>query len=389
MASLMVPFHAARTDERARWLLVTQNLLASAARFERSEDPDPATIKDLSAFIDVYCLYDKLVLMKDPSSERLLQSEGSLFGLLKKNRAVVEEEVPPKVSDQFLRDAQKRLGVFLRGEGLEQTEGVLAAFMNPVSVKRQMEWWSLDPENAEHFSFGREWLKNAPSYKDLLVQLQDEYARRSAFFVIRTFFYLAFANLRKYTFTPDAARSAITEPVLMKERLFIEELLRTLNIAYEPHGMYPELRSMISPLSVIVYERAARRDTIMSEVESLREQLAQTREEIHNLEHEALNKGEKQSRTALEKWKEILSEIDKDFDGVGAMISTDQVLDLGEVAFDVKNPKNWLKSFKVSLDVIRRMCNRGPLLEIHKLIPQLGSTDRVQRAIVRLFKTNK
>src|ERR1051326_2670213 len=214
----ILPFYAASSDQRARWRLVSQNLLASAACFERPGDPEPTTITDLSTFIDLYCLYDKLVLMKDPSSEQLLNSTESIFIQLRKSKTIIQEELSDEISRQVVNDAESRLTVLLRGEGSEQITEFLADFINPDNVKRQAEQWSQDPENAEHFSFGKEWLLNAASYKDLLGQLADEHARRSAFFVARTFFYLAFANIRKYTFAPDAARAAIIQPVLNKEK---------------------------------------------------------------------------------------------------------------------------------------------------------------------------
>jgi len=389
MSDLIPPFYAASTNHRSRRRLVTQNLLASAARFERPGNPEPGTIDDLSSFIDLYCLYDKLVLMRDPSSEQLLDLGGSLFDQLKKDKTVVLEEVPSEASKVFLKDAEQRLRVFLKSEESDETEEWLAEFMDPANVKRQMEQWSLHPENKEHFAFGRKWLMKAPSYKDILAQLQDDHARRSAFFVARTFFYLSFANLTKYTFTPDVARSAVTEPVLTKEKLFIAELLKTLKDGYKPHGIFPELESMISPLSVIVFERAASKERIISEVVALREQLAGTREKIHILEDEAFNKGDKQSKKALQKWESTIGEIDGRLKGAGLMISRDQALDFGAAAMDLPSAKGALKLVKLPLEVISRMVSRGPVIEIHKLMPQLGSTDRVLKAINRLFRQRK
>lgn len=386
MSKALVPFYAASIDQRTRWRLVTQNLLASAECFERTGNPEPTTIADLSTFIDLYCLYDKLVLMKDPSSEQLLDSTGQIFTLLKKSKTIIQEELSDEVSTHVVNDAESRLSVFLRGEDSKRITGFLGEFINPSNVKQQAQRWPHDPENAEHFSFGKEWLLNAPSYRDLLGQLGDEHTRRSAFFVARTFFYLAFANIRKYTFAPDAARAAIIAPVLTKEKQFIQELIELLKTSYKPHGMYPELESLISPLSVIVYERAARKDTILSEAEALREELRSTRDAIYDLEDGALSKGQNQSQKATKKWQEILGEIDKSLKGVGLMISRDQALDLGEAVTEVTNPKSWFKPLRIPIDVIYRMCNRGPVVQIHKLIPQLGGTDRVQRAVKRLFK---
>jgi len=386
MSKVSVSFYAATPDDRVRRRLVTQNLLASAARFEQPGKPEPGTIDDLSTFIDLYCLYDKLVLMRDPSSEHLLDAHSSLFTLLKKNKTIIQEDIPSEVSKVIRKDAEQRLRIFLWGEDSDETEDWLADFMDPENIKRQMKQWSLHPEKKEHFSIGRKWLKNVPSYKDLLGQLQDENERRSTFFVARTFFYLAFANLTKYTFTPDAARSAVAVPVLTRERLFIDELLNTLKSDYKPHAVYPELEAMISPLSVIVYERAARKETIISEVEALREELASTREAIQSLEDEALNKGEKQKQKALKKWKGILAEVHSNFKGVGLRITREQALNLGEAALEIPNPKSLLKPINVTWEFIERIVKRGPVIEIHKLVPQLGSTDRVERAIKRLFK---
>jgi hypothetical protein len=43
--------------------LITQNLLASAAAYERSDRTTWSSIQDLCAFIDLFCLYDNVLVL--------------------------------------------------------------------------------------------------------------------------------------------------------------------------------------------------------------------------------------------------------------------------------------------------------------------------------------
>jgi len=391
MSNLLTPFHTASPEQRAGFRLVTQNLLTSASLALKPEIPDDNSVQDLSTLIDLYCLYDKLVIMQDPSSDQLFTHENELFKLFSKNKTVLIEKSDKDINLELIKDAEKRLRLFLTGKEPDVVEGFLGEFLDPENVKKQVEILPFDPEIEDHFLQGVNWLRNITSYKDLLARLQNPHIRRSAFFVARTFFYISYANIRKYTLAPDAARSKFTKPILDSEKMFVGQLMKRLNSSYKPHGIYPELESMISPLSVIVYERAGRKEDIIPQMESLREELNETRQNLINLELEALNKGTKQSQKALSKWQSILSEIDKTFKGnAGNGISYDKAADLTEATVDTVtapyNPKGWIKILKLPFEAIKGAINRGPLIEIHKLQPQLGSVERIEKAIKRLFK---
>ena len=331
--------------------------------------------------------------MGDSSSNQLMKNEGTLFTLLKSERTLIEEPLSDYINSEVLKNAERRIKVCLRGEEPDECEGWLAEILNPESIKQQYEHFPFEPEQTEHMRRGTKWWKDLSSCKDLHSQLTDPHVRRSALFVARTFCYLAYANITGYTFTPDALRSDLVTPILQKEKLFLDDLMSTLKSSYKPHGTSPELESMISPFSVIVFERSRRKENIVAEMQALRIELKPTRQKLQELEWEALAKGVRHSDKVKTKWKAILREVEKTFGGGAASFDYDKAADLtGSAAKVVTNPygvEAWLKMLKKPAEIVNRIVNKGPLIAIHRLYPQLGGSERAEKAIHRLFETNK
>src|SRR5947209_5147976 len=95
--------------------LITQNLLASAALFESQERVNWATIEDLSALIDLFCLYDRAIVIGHKYDKPQFITQSDLFDLLKDfiNFRPPEEEI--KI-EALSRSASQHLATFLGDE---------------------------------------------------------------------------------------------------------------------------------------------------------------------------------------------------------------------------------------------------------------------------------
>lgn len=70
-------------EKRPGQRLITQNLLASAALFESQERVNWATIEDLPALIDLFCLYDRAIAIGHNYYKPQSVPQFGLFDLLK------------------------------------------------------------------------------------------------------------------------------------------------------------------------------------------------------------------------------------------------------------------------------------------------------------------
>jgi hypothetical protein len=68
---------------------------------------------------------------------------------------------------------------------------------------------------------GEDWLRTVPSHADIVRQLEKEadYHRASTF-VVRSFLYLAYADVYEVVFTPDSVRAKPLGTIIKQRRAF-------------------------------------------------------------------------------------------------------------------------------------------------------------------------
>ncbi len=182
--------------------LITQNMIADAALFEISDNLTWNSIYELSKFIDVFCLYDRVTVL-DRQSYSMLERNTDFFDALKD---IVEVREFSRDAD-LLNTACAHFGTYL-GEEEDPTrlrDRLIDAIFYPETVERS---FAATPDSVHDLKLGDEWVRTLPKDADVVSELRKERdAYRGTTFLIRTFLYLAYSEVNRVPFTPDAVRS--------------------------------------------------------------------------------------------------------------------------------------------------------------------------------------
>jgi hypothetical protein len=213
--------------------------------------------------------------------------------------------------------------------------------------------------------------------------------------VLRTFLYLAVADVRGVPFVPDTARRSVTEGILREEddfRLLVASKLRGAVAGALP-ATEPQRRVLrtVSPLAAIVFERSqGSRDRVVTELLRLRADLAGLRAVLRQLE-QTMNDGSfDEAVGAQKKWQDAMDELELSFGGGGSLFTTRSALDLGESMGEVvDNPTSysaWAKAiFGLPITMLSRVHRRRTLVGIHRLRRELPAAGRLVKSIDELF----
>ncbi len=368
--------------------LITQNLLMSAAVFERNRQITEASLQDLSTLIDLFCLYDRGIVLGRASWYAFRELKTELASLLEQH-SFVNIEYP--YEETIAQVARKHLASFLGTEDVERYQGILRYALTPSEIAHGMEY---RPDGVEEIQLGKEWLYTASSRVNLLRQLgREERVARGTTFLVRTFLYLAYADVAKLTFTPDAVRCPVLEGVLREENEFLRRsLMARLQASWEqyPDSGFLQLRRTVSPFAAIVFERSKNRSDIAHEMEKLRQELMPFRERVLALEEKALWGNRDEAIAAERNWKQALGEIDANFGQDPRLISIERAItwseSISEIADKPTSWKNWLASIlDLPKNAIVRLVSQRPAIEIHHLRSELPSPDRLAKSVERLF----
>jgi hypothetical protein len=371
--------------------LITQNLLASAALFESQERVNWAAIEDLSALIDLFCLYDRAIAIGHKNDKPQSIPQSGLFDLLADfvNFRPPEEEIEAQA---FSRSASQHLATFL---GDEEDSDRFRLVFEMVFRSAHYDWTATPPDTPDDIEIGRQWLLTAPTHADLvkLLKGENEYAYRGTAFLVRTFLYLAYANVYQIVFTPDTTRGPVLENILAKEEQFRGRLLKRLQEPWKDHQV---LDRRVAPFAAIIFKRAyPDKRNIPTEMAKLREELAPLRKRLHDIEDRLLWRSYDEALAAEAQWNNILVEIERDFTEptlrhASAEIKVRQALNLAGPASDLVDkpvsPGAWAKALLgAPLEAVYRMLRRRPVIEIHRLQRQLPGPLQLEELINNLF----
>lgn len=370
--------------------LITQNLLTSASLFEHRDSITWRSVQDLAAFIDIFCLYDRGVVLGRNVTAQLYNWKSDLLGLMK-NANFIIIEYPNEITDKVTKVARRHLVSFLG----EQETSKYDTLLNEVLTPERTQYLLLQIPDSEHeIEIGREWLLTTPSYNDLLDQLIKEGSvARSATFLIRSFVYLAYADVSKLAFTPDAVRCPVLDSVISKEEQFRGRLRDALNEPWTDGVGDKELLERISPFAAIVFARAGKnKKRIVPEIERLRLELENDRRHLLALEDKILWGTYIERLEAIEKYNQVVSEIASSFSVTHPLkVTTKFILDMsgdiGEVLDSPEKLSAWAKIIKLPDHAIKRFTARGTTAGIHRLMQDrnIPAPEKMRSSIYHLF----
>jgi hypothetical protein len=367
--------------------LITQNMIASAALFESVEIPDWASIQDLSAFIDLFCLYDNVVVISREGLTTLSGWSSDFLGLLSDEHFV--EVRNPNIND-LVMTASNHLTTFV---GEEQPEKFYDLVGDALNEGYRFE---ITPDRDLEILTGKEWLLTTPNQFDLLKQLEKEWkdAGRGTTFLIRTFLYLSYADTYKISFTPDAVRCPVLEIVLDKEEQFRGKLLSSLKSSWvEDTPGDKELLSRVSPFAAIIFKNADKdKRRIVPEMRKLRDELAQDRKRLRDIEDRALYRSRADALKAKDEWEKVVDEIATSFGvshplKVTAQFMLNYAEDIGGVLKDPKSLGSWMKLAELPAHTVSRITARRTTVGIHQFLrnTELPGEGQLRSSIHHLF----
>jgi hypothetical protein len=376
--------------------LTTQNLFTSAAFYETREPLDWSSIQDLCVLINLFCLYDNvLVLGRDASPRSLLQqNRSSIYEVLDDQEfvqvdAVGDKEMAKKVSSA----ARSHLrSVLPAGANINKYDELLSGALRPDEVYYGLTW-KPDRSNKDNQNI-REWENHPPSDRAFLAKLKNgNEMQRSRTFMARTFLYLGYMNVRELAFVPDTTRAPLVDMISKREDDLRGSLLEVLqNSNKEQRQTQPdEIWDTITPLAAIVLHGARTRDAIARQMADLRDQMTDMRVRLRKLEEAALGvETRTEEKAALRKWHEINKEISRSFGEGGSLLTRKNVFDFGapalEAGLDPTNPAKWLKLMAaLPFEALGRLINRRPVGALIGIKNDIPGTGAMKKDIKRLF----
>ncbi len=375
--------------------LTTQNLLTSAAVYETRHPSDWSSIQDLCVLINLFCLYDNvLVLGREASPHVLLrQNRSSIYEVLDDQKfvqvdAVVDKEMAKKVSSA----ARSHLRSVLPAEAdINKYDNLLSQALRADEVAFGL---TRKPDRGEDYLTIREWEKRPPSDRAFLAKLENGHnAQRSMTFMARTFLYVGYMNVRRLAFVPDTTRVPLVDMISKREDDLRGSLLKVLQKSNkeQPQTQPDEIWDTITPLAAIVLNGARTRDGIARQMADLRYEMTDLRARLRQLEEATLgNETRTEEKAALRKWHEINKEISRSFGEGGSLLTRKNVFDFGAPALktglDPANPANWLKLMAaLPFEALGRLINRRPVVELIRLKNDIPGTGSIKKNIKRLF----
>jgi hypothetical protein len=374
--------------------LITQNLLGSADLYETDSSVDWASIYDLCVLINLFCLYDNVVVIgREATSKYIIQNpQSELLSLLADSRFVSVEDFVGKKKEKVLKDVSQAARGHLRAllaesDDPDHYERLVRRCLQPSAVEYGLK---STPDRGRDFMTIGAWLRTAPSRRDILSELEKKSNFVRAYtFVVRTFLYLAYANTQTLMFTPDATRENMLGPIIDAEQSLRTKLLKKLRGTSQKQLVVSDFSVKIAPFAAIVFDRAKRRGDISREMERLRKELAPLRERLRGAEETAW-KSDPEQQKAEQKWRQVFVEIERTFGKGEALFSIRNVLNFagtaGEAIDEPHKKGKWAKALaSLPVEILLRILDRQPAIEIHRLREAIPATEKLRMKINYLF----
>jgi hypothetical protein len=207
--------------------------------------------------------------------------------------------------------------------------------------------------------------------------------------VLRTFLYLAYADINRVPLTPDGTRARVLEPIVRSEKQLRQLLLAKIEEEFQRNYLgNDEVRRNISPLASVVFDRAGSKPTnIPEEMLRLRRELTPLRDRLRDIEVSLEGASRETELGVVRKWERVFQEIEREYGAGTGLVSLEGALTFAEAAgkFAAKphNPSTWFKPLALPAETIRKMFARRPIIEIRRL--QFPSTTKLHATARKLF----
>ena len=370
--------------------LVTQNLLASASACVNAPDVTWNALQDLCTLIDLFCLYDRLIILGRQAYELYL-SNRSEFGSALREAVTIDEF---QRDDRTIQAACAHFGAFV--EEVDDTtkfEPLFTAILTPDAIARS---FSQDPDTERGVEEAKLWFRTLPTGSDIVNALErDRDYHRPVTFLARSFLYLAHADANRIPLTSDCTRAPIFQGAIQTERNLRQRLLAKLNQQSEDRILTDdfsgrELTRQISSLASIVFERAyPDRKNIAKHLLQLRAELMPLRARIRSAEDRALWRNKAEEIDAANDWQKVFDEIERLFGKGERLVTLSSVLGFAEGAVGAylkpEDAKGWFKLPELPLTVLQRLLARRSVIELYQLRDEIPASGRLSQTIGRLF----
>jgi len=365
---------ATKKTVKQRERLTTQNLLISAAYFDR--DPvTTQTLEDFSKLVDLYCLYDQVVVL----GRNFFKTARSPFLEEIQSGVIKVEEVSRDLAGDVAERAAHHVGVALaRSLPRKKLEKLMRQTLDHGHALHAL---TNTPDKPEHVATGRRLLERGS-----LAKVSAE--ARAYMFVRRSFVYVAYAEQTGRVFTPDTARVSLLEKIRKEQTIFRDGLLENLGRPPQLIDDVEEPTRVVPALAAIVLDRASPdRRRIASELRRLREELAPVRRRIREAEFWMQSDTADELARRATRWRQVFKELAKDY-GVSPYLATLEGLveTVPKIAANPADPGEWLEAMKtLSVEAVQTLISRRPLIELHKLKKHVPGMPRLSKSVTELF----
>jgi hypothetical protein len=371
--------------------LITQNLVAAAATFEWRPEMTWSGVRQLSILIDLFCLHDRLAVLGRDACWMMMEksSLASPLGLA----IVMLDEFDER--DDVVEKACTKLVSYLTGSlPIQDCRRLIEATLRGPPLTQRP--FSPSPDEVEDFNTGADWVRTFPQGQDIGKALDSEaYHYRHVTFFVRTFLYLAYAEVMGLPLTPDETRTPAIEKMLRQEGNIRHRLRKALSEAFPNRFLTDEieLTRNVTPLASIVFDRAyPKKENIPAEIEKLRNELAPFRKRVQIEERALLSASGSKEVQARQKWDTVYKEIEEHI-GRGKGPVTVSIKDIpnivdaisGALGDPTKLPSAIKTLAGLPLDALQTFLRRRPAIEIFRLGPKIPNSASLRKTAHRLF----
>jgi hypothetical protein len=211
-------------------------------------------------------------------------------------------------------------------------------------------------------------------------------------FITRGLMYMAYAELDRVAFAPDASRVALVQKAMSQEQDLASQVRAVLHKTWRevPKFGAVDFRMRTSPFSAVLFERCrGDRHAIPDELLRLRSELAPVRDELGDLEYRMLS-GSRDAAVQLERrWQSIVGEIDKAFGLSPQLVTLSSGISVAQDAAGILDNATslsaWVQVLKLPVNVLSRLLLRRPVAQLHRLRKELPGAVRLRSAVNLMF----
>jgi len=362
--------------------LITHNLVLSAGAALSGKQE---FLSDLYLLIDLFCLAPRAVVL---GRDRTIETgHTDLTDLLRQYNFV--SSVPSPGSCELTVSARTQLLTYLKtGKAdplLDEVFTWAAKYCNyPVQHIA---------DGGDEFRRGQTLLQTFTGADGVIRILPDPSGsneHREVIFFVRSFLYLAMAEESQLVFVPDSTRASLVASLLESNRRLRERLREALHQGYQER-LGVGLNRDVGPLAAVVFERSGGDPyRIVSEMAKLRDELAPMRKRLTEAECRIFSGTGDDVAEEVNKWEGIVKEIRQSFGLEPSLVTLEKLLGSAPESVGASAAErpgvSWTQLLlNLSVEPIRRMLARGPVVELHRLRRELPGADRLGKAVRNLF----